>query len=520
MADRYPCVTCRKDVAKTKNDHYRSHSGGDGEPCPSAATPIPEHVLANGPVNGKQPADVPVEGVDYAQCPQCTRKVKLTQLGYFEPHDQTLRGGDRCPVSGVRAKHARSIDDRLLPGDQPAGVEPKVKDSSTPAANRGISAPPTTATPIGADSTPGAAPGQIDWSKVGDLKHLPDGSLKIDGVIDDQKMEIVQSAPSAASSASTATSSPESSTTSTPSQPSTSGPSTSSDAAEVTVVVGPFHLAPLLDERILQPFSHISQPFPVPVKMKLAEVMNEDSRQAAVRFKEVFFSYNNRRSSDNRGAQKTLGPSEIGHECDRRLALSLMGVEPVNPGGDGWAAWLGTQGHRGLDEVFTWASANSGRFVTETRVAFDSQYVPYGTADLFDRVQAEVGDFKFMGEYSLKRLIQQGPPEHYRVQLQVYGLGMELLGEKVRKVSLYGLPRAGSSLDGMYVWTVPYDRKAAQDALKRVDRIAEEAFGQGVGPSSKMEVAQDFATADECRWCPHFLKGDKDMQRGCPGAKG
>lgn len=305
---------------------------------------------------------------------------------------------------------------------------------------------------------------------------------------------------------------------------------TSSDAPSGTedpASAGPLPLAPPLDDRVLQPFSHFCQPFPVPQKVKLKEAMGEEAKERAARFREVFYSYSNRRSSDNRGAQKTLGPSQIGHECDRRLAMALMGVEPVNPGGDGWAAWLGTQGHSGLEQMFRWASANSGRFLTETRVRFESKYVPYGTADLFDRMLEDVGDFKFLGEYSLKKMIQEGPPEYYQVQLHVYGLGMELLGEKVRTVTLYGLPRAGSSLEGMYVWSVPYDRKKAQAALARVDRIAAEAQAttEPMHPDGQwsagtpMEAAARFETgpAAECRFCPFHLKNDKEMRRGCPG---
>ena len=36
-----------------------------------------------------------------------------------------------------------------------------------------------------------------------------------------------------------------------------------------------------------------------------------------------------------------------------------------------------------------------------------------------------------------------------------------------------GLPRAGSSLDEMHVWTERYDRKFAQAALERVQAIAD-----------------------------------------------
>jgi len=494
VADRYPCVTCRKDVAKTKNDHYRSHSGGDGEPCPSAATSIPEHVLANGPVNGKQPADVPVEGVDYAQCPQCTRKVKLTQLGYFEPHDQTLRGGDRCPVSGVRAKHARSIDDKLLPGDQPATAEPKVKDSSTPAANRGI-----------------------DWSKVGDLKHLPDGTLKIDGVIDDEKMEIVQSAPSAGSSASTESSSPASSTTlRQPSAP-PPGSTTSSAAGGAPAVAGPFHLAPLLDAVILQPFSHIFQPTLYAGAVKV--VMGDLAKELATKIKETFYSYSNRKSVDNRSAQTTLGPSEIGTPCDRRLAMALMGVPPVNPGGDGWAAFVGTCTHAGMAEVYTFADAGTGRYAVELPVFLGVPTVPRGTTDLLDRRDGTIIDWKVMGKYSLDKFKKEGPSDTYRTQAHVYGLGAERGGEKVRNVAIVGLPRAGSSLDEMHIWTEPYDRKLALDALARVERIANDVQAQSGGdtPADIMYLARQFPAGDDCRYCAFHLKDDKEMRRGCPG---
>jgi hypothetical protein len=97
---KYPCTECRKDISATKNDRYRSHTDGDGEPCVMASVEIPQHILDAGPLDAKSDPGVPVEGVDFAVCPQCTRKVKLTRLGYFEPHDETLRGGDRWSMPG------------------------------------------------------------------------------------------------------------------------------------------------------------------------------------------------------------------------------------------------------------------------------------------------------------------------------------------------------------------------------------------------------------------------------------
>jgi hypothetical protein len=481
MADKYDCHACKKQVTGTKNDRYRSHSGVDGNPCEMSSEPIPEHVLAQ-PVTVDDQPDVPREGVDWAKCPQCTRKVGLTRLGYFEPHDQTLRGGDRCPTGGVRAKHARRQQDVPLPGDGTApSATPKVRDSAHP----------------------GIPPHEVNLAR-----------------------DPMTSAPSAGSSASTEISSPASTSTSTPSDPAspTAAPSTSSDAGAEPADAGPFHLAPLLDEVILQPFSYVLQPtlYASPGKA----VMGELAKELATRIKETFYSYSNRKSADNRSAQTTLGPSEIGTPCDRRLAMALLGVPPVNPGGDGWAAFVGTCTHAGMAEIYTFADAGTGRYAVELPVFLGVPTVPRGTTDLLDRRDATIVDWKVMGSYSLKKFKAEGPSDTYRTQAHVYGLGAERAGEKVRNVAIVGLPRAGSSLDEMHVWTEPYDRKLAQDALARVERIAndiqvleaERSTWAGLDvPQGRMRKAKAFETGDDCRYCPFHLKNDKEMQRGCPG---
>lgn len=526
MATKYDCHACKKQVTATKNNRYRSHSGGDGEPCEMSSAEIPEHVLAH-PVGADDAPDVPREGVDYAVCPQCERKVKLTRLGYFEPHNATLKGGDRCPTSGVRAKHARKTETVPLPGDEPlppSAAVPEVKDSARPVANRGLAiepgrppheynlardpmpSPEPTTTPDDSSSPvesspatsssaaePPASAGDpsrtaIDWDKVGDLKHL---------------------------------NSPESTTISKPSTGQSGGPpATSSDALEPTVgsvSAGPFHLAPLLDERILQPFSHILQPFEAPPRVKLADAMSDRGKEIAARLREIFYAYTNRDHSSNRSAQKTLGPSEAGSPCDRQIAMKLMGIQPVNPQ-EGWAPFVGTAVHVELAKMFEWANGSgSGRYVTEMPLTFGSAVVPRGTSDLLDRVLFMIMDHKLMGRWSLDKLIQNGPSETYRIQGQIYALGAVLAGEKVREVAIIGWPRQESSLDKLYVHVEPFDRKVAEAALQRVERIAEEAFRLGQGPHSQLEVAQEFAPGDDCKWCPFHLKNDKNFSRGCPG---
>lgn len=483
MADKYPCVECRKDISATKNGRYRSHSDGDGEPCKMSSDVIPEHVIFEGPSDGSLPADVPRAGVDYKVCPACDRRVKLTRLGYFEPHETTLRGGDRCPVSGVRASHARKTDDLSLP---------PLDETSTGATTESTA---VTVTPAA------SAESEETWESPY-VTELLAAIGEPESVLD------------AVSTASTVTPSPESTTTSKLSPK----PETEPSRPEV------FSLGTRLSDRFLQPFSPFLQPtewkpapmvflqppeYNGPVK---AEPMGDLAKDLAVRIKETFYAYSNRKTDDNRSAQITLGPSEIGTPCDRRLAMELMGVVPVNPGGDGWAAFVGTCGHVGMGEVYEFANAGTGRYAVEMRVNLGNPLVPKGTTDLLDRRDGTIVDWKFMGAYSLKKFKEQGPSSTYRVQAHTYGYGAVLHGEVVKNVAIVGLPRAGGSLDEMHVWTEKLDTKIAKAALKRVDAIA-----ANIQPGDGVQEARAFSTADDCRYCPFFLPKDSGFTRGCPG---
>lgn len=248
---------------------------------------------------------------------------------------------------------------------------------------------------------------------------------------------------------------------------------------------------------------------------------NQFSNDLGVSIREQFFAYNNRHSDDNRSAQVTLGPSEIGSPCDRRIAMSLLGMPAVNPGGDGFAAWLGTQGHRGMADIYEWANGRSGRFAVETRLAFNSRYVPKGTGDLLDRTfgGGTFIDWKFMGTWSLKKLRQSGPSPTYRTQIHTYAYGAIVRGEKVKKVAIVALPRQGATLDEMYVWTEDYDPSVAEAALARVQRIGEVIGSEGfaAGVEAHAGIAQAFATAQDCSWCRFHLKGSSDLNHGCSG---
>lgn len=507
---KYDCLACHKQVTATKNNRYRTHTDGDGNRCENSSVDIPEHLLAQ-PVGKEDAPDVPREGVDFAVCPQCDRKVKLTRLGYFEPHPTTLKGGDTCATTGVRAKHARKTETVALPGDEPKGPEAARPEVS---AQQEITSPAPTSESAPADSSPpepqsttGAAAPDVPAAGPTAVEPDPESGAALTGPMPSFFPESTTTLP--------ASSAPE--------------PSTSSDAPgepvdTASVDEGPWALAPAVNELFQQPLSPFFQPGPIPVSMKTVEAMNDRGREIATRLREIFYSYVNRNARDNRSAQTTLGPSEIGSPCDRQLAMKLMGVPAVNPQ-ESWAPFVGTAVHASLAEMFEWANgANSGRFAVEMPLTFGSTVVPRGTGDLLDRVLFMFLDHKLMGKYSLKKLIEQGPSDEYRVQLHTYAYGAEKAGEKVKEIALVGWPREESSLQNLYVHVEPYDRQIALDAIARVERLHREVQGRlGTVPTNvfvsenPLEVAQTFDTGDACRWCPFHNKADKRMERGCPG---
>lgn len=330
------------------------------------------------------------------------------------------------------------------------------------------------------------------------------------------------------------------STESSPSGPDTEGDASTASAPPVLPGVETYaeQLSDLATEQLeaykaevdanLTPFS---QPAPVEVEQpplfsqpagayseQPAQEMNDLGRELTARLKELFYSFDNRRSEDNRSAQATMGPSEMGTPCDRRLALSLMRMPPVNPGGDGWAAFVGTCIHAGLEQLFVWASGNTGRFAVEQKLQFPSKYVPKGTADLIDRTLFMLDDHKCQGRWSRNKLKSQGPSQTYRVQAHVYAHGARLRGEKIDHVAIISWPRDEATLDDLYVWTEPYNPQIVKDAFARVERIGGEVEHLVTAELvEKADKAKEFSVADDCRFCPFYLPNAKSIRDGCNG---
>lgn len=522
VADSYLCRDCSKVISATKNNRYRTHMDKDGERCEASSADIPPDLLEQGPEDPKASPEVPVKGKDYETCPHCRKNVKLTRLGYFAPHSETLYGAKRCLNGGVRFRPLKRVEDVPLPGD---GLPKKGVYVQQVPDDAHLALPPGSGDRTEPPS-PSAAEGPTE-SVASDLFEREPGAkeaatfLQQTTCVSEKGSTPTASEPEVSPGTSTGSGGVASATPSStsPSMGSTTTSKPSRPPATDPLPTGPFSLGTAYSGRFLQPFSPFLQPGEIPERVTTQDAMNDRGKEIANRLKEVFYAYSNRRTSDNRSAQTTLGPSEIGTPCDRRLAMALMGIEPVNPGGDGWAAFVGTCVHAGLDDMFSWASANTGRFVTEMKLQFGSELVPRGTGDLLDRTLFMFLDHKLMGQYSLKKLKEKGPGDTYRVQIHTYAYGAVLAGEKVRDVAIVGWPRAGSSLDDLFVWTEPYDRKVAEEALRRVERINKESVQMGStgGVSSKMRIAQSFVAGDDCRYCQFHLRGDKGFTRGCPG---
>lgn len=95
-----------------------------------------------------------------------------------------------------------------------------------------------------------------------------------------------------------------------------------------------------------------------------------------------------------RSQQIHLGPSEIGHACDRNVVGKLAGVPRTNHVMDPWPSIVGTAVHAWLEAAFRSENGRLGRirWVPEARVTPIDGHA--GTADLYDADEQSVDDHK------------------------------------------------------------------------------------------------------------------------------
>ena len=212
-----------------------------------------------------------------------------------------------------------------------------------------------------------------------------------------------------------------------------------------------------------------------------------------------------------RAKQVYIGPSEIGHECTRRIAYKLLDWDkPNESGGGNWAAQVGTAIHAHLADIF----AKLEDYEVEQKVTIRANLT--GTVDLFDKRRGIVMDWKTTGSTGLEKRRKEGATQQQLVQVQLYGYGKAQSGAEVNQVALVYLP-TGGSLDDMHVELHDYDESVAIQALERLDNVY--SLLATVDVENSPDLWQLIpASADRlCNYCPYFQPFSTDLAKACNG---
>ena len=212
-----------------------------------------------------------------------------------------------------------------------------------------------------------------------------------------------------------------------------------------------------------------------------------------------------------RSRQVAIGPSEIGHECVRRLAYKLLDWDKVNESqGGNWVAQVGTAIHSHLAEIF----GKLEGYEVEQRITIRQGLS--GTIDLYDAKRGIVMDWKTTGFKGLQERRSQGATTQQLTQVMLYAYGKKQTGALVTQVALVYLPTSGQ-LDEMHVALHDYDEQMALDALSRADNILTMLAGLDPEANPAHWELIPKTTSKNCSYCPYFLPFSDDLSRACDG---
>jgi hypothetical protein len=210
----------------------------------------------------------------------------------------------------------------------------------------------------------------------------------------------------------------------------------------------------------------------------VSEIVWEDAIPGETVFKELNDIIRWGAANDPRSLQKAVGPSGIGHPCDRHLTMAIMEEPKLNiqqdplPSLTGKALhllFLGADEFKGIVEKWN-EHIGYERFITERRV--NPRLGFGGSCDIYDTKTKGVIDLKNPGWPALRKYKEADHPGvQYEVQLQEYALGYEEAGYEVRYVAIWALPRGGLLKDAWW-WGAPYSPEIAHAANLRYDELA------------------------------------------------
>jgi len=217
-------------------------------------------------------------------------------------------------------------------------------------------------------------------------------------------------------------------------------------------------------------------------------------------------------SNKPRSKQVTIGPSEVGEPCLRKLSYKLIQVDKVNTASDPWPAISGTAIHGFLADAF--GETDEGDWLVEHRVTVRPGLS--GNLDLFEVSTGTVIDHKCVGQASMKSRKLEGPTHQQLVQLNCYGYGLEQQGHEVKQVALAFYP-LGGSLSGLHVWIGDYDRQIALDAMSRMDDLITLLTAVDVEENPENWAIIPAEPSRMCNYCPWHIPNSDDLTKGCAG---
>lgn len=222
-----------------------------------------------------------------------------------------------------------------------------------------------------------------------------------------------------------------------------------------------------------------------------------------------------------RSAQTEIGPSEVGHPCNRWLAHHFAGT-PRRESKPMWRAAVGTAVDGDLKAwAHRWNEAHDTvRWLTDLLVWVGDLYPGrpvFGTLDVLDLWTATVVDLKVPGPSQMKaHKTASGGPERsptYRIQKQLYARGCANAGFVPLHVGILRLPSAGELQDA--IWTFEaYRPDVAETALARAGGIARMVDALGVDAIPLQPTTEQY-----CQGCPFYDPATTDLRVACPGAE-
>lgn len=218
-----------------------------------------------------------------------------------------------------------------------------------------------------------------------------------------------------------------------------------------------------------------------------------------------------------RSTQTEIGPSEVGHPCDRWLAHRLAGTPPTGKQLLGWRQAVGTAVHEAATVwVHDWNANHDTVWLADLYVDVGELYPGRpirGSLDFLHLPTATIIDLKVPGPTAM-RTYRAGHVEspQYDIQRHLYGRGCQRSGFTPEHVAILRTPSAGELHEA--IWThEPYNETKAVDALNRAGGIARLVDALGSDAAPMLGVTEHYCT--RCEW---FAPSATDLSRACPGA--